>query len=139
MDRSAMETLVRRLYDARVAGDVDKILGFFAPQHQFRLAGDQTMGVAAIASGRTEFVSMLGMLVQAWEWREVRIDNLLIDGDRAAVRHRTKMRFVPTGDLIETEICDVITFRDGKIVDFVEFCDTARALQLVQAAAAKPA
>ena len=50
---------------------------------------------------------------------------MLIDGDNAAVRCRLQIRFVPKNRNFSTEVVDLFKFKDGKIVELVEFTDTA--------------
>jgi ketosteroid isomerase-like protein len=42
-----------------------------------------------------------------------------------------RIRHVPTGKVLDTEILDKLTIKDGKIVDFAEFLDTHLVAQTV--------
>jgi predicted SnoaL-like aldol condensation-catalyzing enzyme len=50
---------------------------------------------------------------------------MMIDGERAAVHSRVKIRYVPRDMTVSTDLLDTFHFNDRKIVEFVEFADTA--------------
>ncbi len=72
-------------------------------------------------------------LIGAFEFRNHEIVSLIVDGPRAAVHTRVRVRAAGTGEEVTTEMVDLITVRDGKIVSFLEFCDTAMAAKLMAA------
>ena len=49
----------------------------------------------------------------------------LVEGDRAAVHSRLKVRFVPKDIVFTSDVLDTFRFEDGKIIELVEFVDTA--------------
>ena len=53
------------------------------------------------------------------------IISFIADGDRASVRSRLKIRFAPKNLTFTTELTDLFKFQDGKIIELVEFADTA--------------
>jgi ketosteroid isomerase-like protein len=59
------------------------------------------------------------------------IENIVIDGERAAVYWRGKFRAKATGQIGETDLVDVIELKDGRIVWMKSFFDTALAARLV--------
>jgi ketosteroid isomerase-like protein len=48
------------------------------------------------------------------------------DGDRVVMLGSTAWRNRRTQRVVDTPKADLVTFRDGKIVDFSEFYDTAK-------------
>jgi ketosteroid isomerase-like protein len=64
-------------------------------------------------------------LVAAFEFVQRDIVNLIIEGQQAAVHSRVKLRFIPKDRTVTTDILDLWKFEDGKIVELVEFVDTA--------------
>jgi len=63
---------------------------------------------------------------------------ILVEGDKAVVHWRGKIRSTVTGEIVDTELVDLFEFKDGRISSFVEFCDTALAARLMQANDAPP-
>jgi ketosteroid isomerase-like protein len=49
----------------------------------------------------------------------------IVEGDRVAVHCRVQLRFIPKNHIFTTDLLDVFTVKDGKIVELVEFLDTA--------------
>jgi ketosteroid isomerase-like protein len=63
-----------------------------------------------------------------WEMVHYTVDALIADGDRVAMLGSCAWVHRATGQTVETPKADFHRFRDGKIVEFFEFFDTARAL-----------
>ena len=59
------------------------------------------------------------------------------EGDGATVQWRGKFRSSITGETAETDLVDVIRFKEGRISSFIEFCDTALAARLMGQAPAR--
>jgi ketosteroid isomerase-like protein len=54
----------------------------------------------------------------------------VVEGSKAAVRTRIKVTSTVTGQTAETETADFIEVKDGRIISFVQYCDTALAAKL---------
>lgn len=126
MAREDIETLVRGLYAKRLGNTIETVPDYFSDDSRFTLNGcPMASPIALSLSGKSAIAKLLGELFAAWEWQEQTIHGLLIDGDRVAVHYRLKVRFVPTGEIVATEICDVLTVQAGKITELIQFIDTA--------------
>ncbi len=53
-------------------------------------------------------------------------------GSKAAVHSRMTVRAKATGNVMETELFDLVEIRDGKIASFTQFFDTASAMAMLQ-------
>ena len=136
-DRAQIETLLRNAYAARKRGDVDAITQCFTEHPHFEMAGTpQASPIALRCVGQDQFRSLMSGLVKAFEWLDHEILSIIIEGDRAAVHWRGRMRSGINGEEIVTELVDVITVENGKIASFIEFCDTALAARLMGGAPA---
>src|SRR5947209_7472744 len=123
-----IKTIVARLYAARKAGDVDASLRFFADDATFAMNGSkQASGMAIEAKGKNEIRAALANLINAYDMQEQTILSFLVDDEKAAVHHRSKMKFRPTGEVFDTEMLDLWKFDGDKIVSVIEFVDTALA------------
>jgi ketosteroid isomerase-like protein len=71
-------------------------------------------------------------LIGAFEFVERDVVSLVIDSEQAAVHCRVKLRFIPKDRTITTDLLDLWTFRDGKVVELVEFVDTALVNELMR-------
>ncbi|WP_413991984.1 nuclear transport factor 2 family protein [Labrys okinawensis] len=134
-DRDRIEAMVRETYARRCAGDIDGFMAMFGPEPRFRLAGDEILGDLTVEiRGHKDVRAVLERLTNAWDWSDYRVDAVVVDGDRAVVHGKGTMFYVPKQQRIATETLDILTIADGKITDFVEFCDThmaARAMDLL--------
>jgi ketosteroid isomerase-like protein len=130
--RTDIEKTVRSVYAARVSGDLDGVMTGIADNSRFALNGRGT-GVPALAAaskGKADIRKMMKELIDTWrfdEWKEL---SLLVDGEKACLHWRARITCVPTGKSEDFEVLDIITFRDGKIVDFHQATDTAMVMKL---------
>jgi ketosteroid isomerase-like protein len=124
--REDIEGLIDHAYETRKSGNVDAIVALFHPDGQFMLAGAQaTTVVAGAARGHDDLRAALTKLVAGFEFVQRDIVTTMIDGDRAAVHSRVKLRFIQNNKVVTTDLVDLFTFADGKISELVEFADTA--------------
>jgi len=133
-ERSEVERLVRNLYELRRQEDIDGIIEGFTPDATFRLAGDLAPLTTEVC-GHPALRVMISELARAWDWRGYKIATVLVDGDRVAVHSRGEMLYVPTGTPVRTETLDILTLKDGKVAEFVQFCDTHMASKVMKIAA----
>ena len=138
-DRAQIESLLREAYAARKRGDVDAITRAFVPNPHFELAGArQTSPIAIRCTEGNQFRTLMSGMVQTFEFLDHEILGMIIEGNRAAVHWRSRMRSGVTGEEVVTELVDLVTVENGKIASFVEFCDTALAARMMGAPAAQP-
>jgi ketosteroid isomerase-like protein len=75
---------------------------------------------------------MLAGMMKTFEVLDHQIVSMLIDGSKAAVQWRARLRSTITGETVETDLFDLIEMEDGRIRSFFEFCDTALAARMMQ-------
>ena len=110
---------------------------FFTVHSKFRLAGSINANSIARASDSLSAVrDQVTELIRVWTWKKIDIYNLVIDGDTAAVRYQLTTVFNPLDELITTEIVDLVTVSERKVVEFHQFVDTAAIERLVARARA---
>ena len=124
-ERDETEKRIREIYAARRRGSVEQVMATFAPQARFRLAGNAALAPMTMpVDGHTQLRSVMKQLVDDWDWSDFMIEKIVVDGNQAAVYSRGPMRYGADRQEIETEILDLLTLEDGKIIELVEFCDT---------------
>jgi ketosteroid isomerase-like protein len=124
--REAMLQTIERAYEARAKGDIDALMATFHPNATFELVGDSaTTQIAGLTEGHSNLRTTLGGLIDAFEFRKRDIVDAVVEGDRAVIHSRVTVRFVPKGTVFETDLLDAFRFQDGKIIQLVEFADTA--------------
>ncbi|MEW6147582.1 MAG: nuclear transport factor 2 family protein [Bradyrhizobium sp.] len=125
--REDMLAVIRAGYAARDGGDTDSLVTAFHPEGAFTLMGDKS---ALELTGRMEGHPTLRDAFKKltddfrFEGREFLAE--LVDGDRVAIHSRVDVRYVPSGQTTRTEILDLFRIQDGKIVELIEFADTAQ-------------
>jgi ketosteroid isomerase-like protein len=124
--REEMLDTIYRAYDARATGDMEGLMSAFHSHGAFELKGEQKhLQVAGLTEGHANVRAAMAGFVDTFEFVKRDIIGTVVEGERAVVHSRVAVRFVPTDTTVETDILDVITFKDGKIVKLEEFADTA--------------
>ena len=130
--RNEVERVVRESYAARKRNHVEDALKYFHPDARFRLVGSKSLGQMTEAiSGIAALRTMFEHLFPIWDWSKFEIHSLHVDGDKAFVHLSGQVGHIPTGKILDTEILDTLTIKDGKIADFAEFLDTHLVAQTV--------
>jgi ketosteroid isomerase-like protein len=132
MDRASVEKIVREAYAARQRGDLEETCRQFCEDAQFAVMGSpEASPVAMQAIGSDRVREALGGLIAAVDFVEHDILTVIVEGDRAAVHSRARVRAKATGNEAVTEMVDLVELQDGKISSFQQFCDTALANRLL--------
>jgi ketosteroid isomerase-like protein len=63
--------------------------------------------------------------IETFEFMGRDIVDAIVEGDRAAVHSRLKVRFAPKDIVFISDVLDTFKFDGGKIIELVEFADTA--------------
>lgn len=132
-----VETL-RRAYDSWADGkgsSVECWTSIIADDARLTSLGDGAPGVGFShpRSGRSEIIDYLTARAEDWEMIFYRIDEYVAQGDRVVAIGATSWRNKGTGKVVVTPKVDLWRMRNGKVVHFSEFYDTARLI-----AAARP-
>lgn len=118
----------RRWHDTR-GGSVQDWLDVMADDATLRSlsGGADEMPYTAARSGKDGVAAYFAGLAVDWEMIHYTADEFIEQGDRVVVLGTCAFRFRKTGKVVESPKVDVFRFRDGKVVEAVEFFDTARA------------
>lgn len=91
-------------------------------------AGAPEMAFTKANQGKAEAAQYFAGLAADWEMVHFTPTEFIAAGDRVVVLSTCAFRYRRTGKVAESPKADVFRFRDGRIVEFFEFFDTARAL-----------
>ena len=133
--REQIATTIRALYAARVRGDLDTVMKDISKDATFGLNGRGT-GVPALAAaskGEAAIRPVLQELINVWRFDDWKEHALLVDGEQAMLHWSARVTCIPTNKTEKFDVYDLITFRDGKIVDFRQSTDTALVMKLAAA------
>lgn len=126
MSRENTQKVVQDFYAARLSNSADATAAYFDHDGIFEMAGGASG--APIVTTRDcpgECHDTVKAVVAQWEWRDQDILSTVIEGDNAAVYYRLRAAYAPTGVAVDTQLCDMLTIKDGKIAELIEFVDTA--------------
>jgi ketosteroid isomerase-like protein len=124
--REAMIDTIYRAYDARGKGDIEGLMAAFHPNAVFELKGEKdVLEVAGAVRGHSNVRAALTGFIETFEFMKRDIVDAMVEGDRAAVHSRLKVRFVPKDIVFTSDVLDTFRFEDGKIIELLEFTDTA--------------
>jgi ketosteroid isomerase-like protein len=119
---------IEHVYEWFSAGNAPAILATFDPHIEFRLAqGHPYRGDDGAWSGPDEVVKNFFMKAGP-EWQNWSIDVMSLHdlGDVVVTEGRYHGVYKPTGRRMDVEVCHVWRFREGRIVMFHQYVDTAR-------------
>ena len=120
-NRLEVEHLLRELYAARLAGDLERLCRTFVADAKLAIAGaSYAMPMAIRASGLVEIRTWLALLVKTFQLGEQEILSMIIEDASAAVHWRCRIRSKITGVSVLTELVDVIRVREGRIASYTE-------------------
>jgi ketosteroid isomerase-like protein len=134
-ERSAIQTLIEKAYEARVKGDLDGLMTYLHPDCRFQLMGtiddkpicEQQEGCEAVRNKLADFI-------KEFTFKNFEALDIVIEGERAACRWRADVTFGPTGRTRNFETLDLLTFEGGKLRSIAQFTDTASLARLTAAA-----
>jgi ketosteroid isomerase-like protein len=125
-DRKTIEAVIERCYAARREGDIETLMSAFDPDAVFELAGSkELLAVAGVTRGHRDIRTAMTAFIAAFDFTHRDIVGILADGERAAVHSRLTVKFVPGDRTFTSDLVDLFRFKDGKIVELLEFVDTA--------------
>jgi ketosteroid isomerase-like protein len=121
-ERLEVERLVKELHAARLAADLERLCGLFAPDARLRIAGTSDGKPIAIDASRlTRIRPWLSILVRTFRLTGYQLVSLTIEGAQAAAHWRVDIESKITGVSIPTELVDLIEVRGTQIASYVEF------------------
>ena len=127
--------VAKDIYAAFGRGDIPTVLGGFHPEIEWRQAeGHPYQSDGAVWVGPQAVLEKLFMRIGSeWEGFTVTVVKLHDAGEYVVMEGRYTGTFKPSGKSLDAQACHVLRFRDGKLLSFQQYVDTAQ-LQTVMAA-----
>ncbi|MCP3447422.1 nuclear transport factor 2 family protein [Bradyrhizobium sp. CCGUVB14] len=124
--REDMLDVIKRAYAARGAGDVKGLVATFHPEGSFNLIGDNSaLHLTGSVQGQQPLLEAFGQFIKHFAFEKREILSEVVEGNHAVVRCRLVVRYHPSGKVFSTEVLDLFRFQDGKIIELIEYADTA--------------
>jgi len=122
ISRIEFEGLLRKLYGARMAGNLEELCGLFATDAVFEISGaSHTKPITIRTTGSKEIRTWLALLLKTFRVTDQVLVTVIIDGSKAAVRWRASIHSKVTGAKVLTDLVDLIEVEDGRVVSYIEF------------------
>ena len=126
--------IVQDAYAAFEQGDIEKLASMFGEDADWFVPGPTAIIPSAGARhGRNEIAQFFRALGESEDIEEFVPKFFVAQDERVITFGRTRTRVKATKRTYETEWTHVFTFRDGHIVNFREFYDTAAAVEAYRA------
>lgn len=126
LDRELIEQRLHKLLELRAKGDWRGMVEFAAEDIVFEIRGDWTaFPHSKPIHGKKALAEALMRVVIQFEYLGTAVNDMVIDGDRVALRRTAKIRNRGTGRCAEVNFADFLRFRDGLVVEFTEIADSA--------------
>ena len=122
-------------WHSTLGGSVQTWLDLLADDVAMRSPGGSApaLDFAKPRQGKAEAEQYFASVLAAWEMVHFTPEVFIAEADRVVVISRVAFKYRETGKVVDSPKADVFRFRDGKVIEFTEFFDTAAAL-----AATKP-
>ena len=129
--------LVKSSYAAFGRGDLDAILATMDPSVEWKTPGGAELPFAGTRRGTAQVREFFTTLSEVVDFEQFEPQTFIADGDRVVVLGVDRLKVKATGKSISESWCHVMTVRNGKIVAFVEYMDTAAIAAEFKGAAAR--
>ena len=124
--------IVSNLYKTYADRDIQSALAHCADDVVFRWIADPRLSRhAGIAHGKQEFLARLVALDDDFEYRRFVPIEIIDGGDKVAAQVEIHLTRRTTGEEVVMRTANFWTVRDGKIVEMVEYYDTALAASVI--------
>ena len=117
--------VVQRGYEAFGRGDMAGFLALLDANVEWKTPGPSDLPTAGTRRGPAQVGEFFGTLLGIIELEHFEPTTFIADGDKVVVIGHEKYKVKATGTSITGDWCHVFTVRDGAIVAFHEFLDTA--------------
>lgn len=118
----------KNIYSAFGRGDIAAVLAMYDPEVQWRAAeGHPYQLDGAPWIGSQEILEKIFMRIGSeWEGFTVTVRTLHDAGEYVVMEGRYTGTYKPSNQSIDAQVCHVLRFRDGKLLSFQQYVDTAQ-------------
>ena len=116
------------MYAAFARGDIPTVLAGFDPEIEWREAegNPYKLDGAAWVGPQAVLEQLFMRLGSEWEAFTVTVRTLHDAGEHVVMEGRYTGTYKLSGKSIEAQVCHVLRFRDGKLLSFQQYVDTAQ-------------
>jgi ketosteroid isomerase-like protein len=130
MTEQSTRAAVQELYAAYKRGDRDQVASLIADDVDWMIYGPmEIFPFTGHRHGKAAALASLAGITKDYELARYDLEAVAVDGDRAAVMSDVAFTQRATGRLLRFRIADFLQFRNGRLVEFREFCDSFDVVQ----------
>ncbi len=127
LDREMIEHRVRTIFERRATGDMKGMSEYLSEDFVYKVPGGWTLyPFPRPVRGKAAFLQVIAAINAMYENLGSDIHELVIDGERVALHRTSHLRNRGTGAVYSVDICDFLRFRDGLVIEFSEYPDSAK-------------
>jgi ketosteroid isomerase-like protein len=128
--------VVRRGYEAFGRGDLNGLLAELDPQVQWVTPGPTELATSGRRTGVQEVAEFFKVLNDVFDIQRFEAREFIEQGNRVIVLGDETTRVRASGKVLELDWVHVFTVRNGKVVTFQDFFDTAAVVAALRATSA---
>ncbi|WP_158592350.1 nuclear transport factor 2 family protein [Noviherbaspirillum sedimenti] len=125
MDSQQNKEMILREYQLFQAGDIEGLLQFFADDVEWVGVPTEFMPFSGHYHGKQEVRQFFAEMGNAQEAEQFEPQEAIAEGDKVVVTGQSRWIVKATGQSYDNPWVHIFTIRDGKIVRFQQFNDTA--------------
>lgn len=132
MSEKENTSLVRQAYEHFTSGNIQALLNLFSDQIDWQLPEMKNVPFAGKRRGREQVGQFFATLDKEQQVVQFEPKEFVATGDTVVALGHYAWRVKSTGQKFEADWAHVFTVRDGRVVSFREYTDTAAAVAAYQ-------
>lgn len=129
--------IVRAGYEAFGRGDIDALLDTMDNNIEWTSPGPSDLATAGKRQGQQQVRQFFATVNELYDFQKFEANTFVADGDTVVVLGDDTITVKATGKTVSESWAHVFTIKNGKIVRFQEYIDTAAIVTELRAAQAK--
>ena len=125
MSTEANRQLARRGYDLFMKGDIDGVIGLCADDIAWVSPKIEPMSYTGSFHGKAEVGRFFKLLAESVEFERFEPQSFIADGDKVAVSGVSQARALSSGARFNDDWVHIFTMKNGKIVRFEQYGNSA--------------
>jgi uncharacterized protein len=125
MSEATNVDIVKRGYEAFGRGDVNGVLSLLEETVEWETPGSPEFPTAGRRRGHREVAGFFHTLAQTYDFERFEPKSFIAQGDSVVVLGEDSVRLKSNGTRLEVDWVHVFELRNGKVVRFREYFDTA--------------
>ncbi len=126
--------VVQGIFAAFGQGNLPAVLGALADDVEWHVYGPPSVRYAGTRRGRTEVEAFFVALAESVEVQQFEPRQFIAQGDCVVVLGCEQLRVKSTGRTVRDDWAQVFTLRDGQVVKFREYLDSAAVAEAFRSA-----